>query len=1373
VSDVDVTEGTGILSVTVGVSNGTLTLSGTTGLTFSSGDGSADATMTFTGTAADINAALEGMTFHPVPDYNGPALLSLTTNDGGNAGTGGTLSDADTVAITVTPVVDITNDTVTTLEDTAITFNVITGTNGATADSFEGSPAVSAINGTPVILGSSVVIANGSVRVDATSGLLTFTPTGNYNGQTSFTYTVTSPTGVTETATVTVNVTPVNDAPVNTIPGTQTITEEGAQTFSAANGNAISIADVDAATGDLTTTLTVSNGTLTVGGTVGQQAVLTSITGSGTNTLVLTGTISEINAVLEGLVYASNSNFNGNDTLTIVTNDNGNTGAGGPLSDTDTVGLVITAVNDAPVNTVPVAQTVAEDGVLTFSAGNGNVVSVSDVDVAEGTGILSVTVGVSNGTLTLSGTTGLTFSSGDGSGDGTMTFSGTAANINAALEGMTFHPVPDYNGPALLSLTTNDGGNVGTGGTLSDADTVAITVTPVVDITNDEVTTVEDIAITFNVITGTNGATADSFEGTPAVSAINGTPVGNGSMVSVSNGTVTVDATSGLLTFTPAGGYNGQTTFSYTVTSPTGVTETATVTVNIGAYNDAPVNTIPGTQTFNEDTGRVFSTSNGNAISIADVDAATGDVTTTVSVLTGTITVGGTVGEQAVLTSITGSGTNTLVLTGTIAEINAVLQGLSYSSPLNFNGSDTLTILTNDNGNTGAGGPMTDEDTVSLIINPVNDAPVNTVPLAQTVAEDGVLTFSAGNGNAISIADVDAATGDLTTTLTVVNGTLTIGGTVGQQAALTSIAGSGTGTLVLTGTLSEINAVLEGLVYTPDLNFNGNDSLSITTNDNGNTGSGGPLSDVDSFGITVNPVNDAPVNTVPGMQTFNEDEGLIFSTANGNTISIADIDAATGDVTTTVTVTKGMLIPGGSLVQQSALTSIIGSGTGTLVLTGTIAEINAVLEGLVYTTPENVNGNDTLSITTNDNGNTGSGGPLSDQDSVSLVIRPVNDDPVRVGTISDRTNNDSDPIHLNVTGFFDDVDTTDALTFTATDLPPGLTIDLNTGVISGTINSSASVGGPYTVVITADDGNGGTVTQTFVWTVNNPSPVANDDEFSASKKSGAIIVGNAITNNDNDPDGDTLTAQVQTNVVGTSGGLFSIDANGNVTFDHNGEFEDLIPGVSRKTSFTYTVTDADGATSSATVTVTVHAVRPTPILRFDINQNFLFDRGNLSHESSNLSRFLHFQTSGSDYTKIPVVLATHMNSGQARPGSTITLEVYNRRGELISSESVTADSGGNWLVSLSTGKLSEQPARIVMKQAWSTSNLGNDSGYDVRTYFAPAFSSGTYYTEELSIWDVVGRRSATEVIDLFEASKNSIILDWNGIAYEFDPVSGR
>jgi len=149
------------------------------------------------------------------------------------------------------------------------------------------------------------------------------------------------------------------------------------------------------------------------------------------------------------------------------------------------------------------------------------------------------------------------------------------------------------------------------------------------------------------------------------------------------------------------------------------------------------------------------------------------------------------------------------------------------------------------------------------------------------------------------------------------------------------------------------------------------------------------------------------------------------------------------------------------------------------------------------------------------------------------------------------------------------------------------------------------------------------------------------------------------------------------------------------------------------------------------------------------------------------------RSGGNSFTKIPVVLATHVNSGQAKPGSTITLEIYNRRGELISQESVTADPGGNWLVSLTTDQVNEQPARIVMKQAWSSSNLSEGIGYDVHTHFAPAFSSGTYYTEELSIWDVIGRRSATEVISLFEASKNSIILEWNGIAYEFTAKGGR
>ena len=69
-------------------------------------------------------------------DYNGPATLTVNTSDG--------IAPAviSTVGITITAVTDITNDTVVTNEDTVLSFNAITGTNGATADSFENAGRV-------------------------------------------------------------------------------------------------------------------------------------------------------------------------------------------------------------------------------------------------------------------------------------------------------------------------------------------------------------------------------------------------------------------------------------------------------------------------------------------------------------------------------------------------------------------------------------------------------------------------------------------------------------------------------------------------------------------------------------------------------------------------------------------------------------------------------------------------------------------------------------------------------------------------------------------------------------------------------------------------------------------------------------------------------------------------------------------------------------------------------------------------------------------------------------------------------------------------------------------------------------------------------
>ena len=84
------------------------------------------------------------------------------------------------------------------------------------------------------------------------------------------------------------------------------------------------------------------------------------------------------------------------------------------------------AVNDAPVLTVPGAQSVNEDTLLSITG-----ISVADVDAATGCGEDHDVGG--QGRLTLAQTTGLTFTVGDGTSDAAMTFTGTVANVNAAL----------------------------------------------------------------------------------------------------------------------------------------------------------------------------------------------------------------------------------------------------------------------------------------------------------------------------------------------------------------------------------------------------------------------------------------------------------------------------------------------------------------------------------------------------------------------------------------------------------------------------------------------------------------------------------------------------------------------------------------------------------------------------------------------------------------------------------------------------------------------------------------------------------------------------------------------------------------------------
>src|SRR5690606_33121528 len=99
---------------------------------------------------------------------------------------------------------------------------------------------------------------------------------------------------------------------------------------------------------------------------------------------------------------------------------------------------------------------------------------------------------------------------------------------------------------------------------------------------------------------------------------------------------------------------------------------------------------------------------------------------------------------------------------------------------------------------------------------------------------------------------------------------------------------------------------------------------------------------------------------------------------------------------------------------------------------------------------------------------------------------------------------------------------------------------------------------------------------------------------------GSAVVGNALTDDsgsgvDSDVDGGTLVVTPQSGVAGSAGGVFSIDAAGVVTFDPNGEFEDLAVGETATTTLTYEISDGQGGFDTATITITVNGANDMPV----------------------------------------------------------------------------------------------------------------------------------------------------------------------------------
>jgi CshA-type fibril repeat protein len=789
--------------------------------------------------AGNITGTIAANASQGVP--GGVYSVTVTASDGN----GGSVSSTFNWTVTNPPPVAVNDGPIAATEDTPVTIAVLANDSDPDGDPLTVTAATS---------------PNGTVAINP-DGSLTFTPALNFNGPTTISYTISDGQGGTATATVTVNVAAVNDAPVSTPLAPRansdgaTVSVPVASHFSDVDNASLAFSasglpaglSIDPATGVISGTIDRNasqpgggNYSVTVtatdaGGLTTSQTFTWTVTNPppiavndvastpedfpvNINVLandsdpdgdILTVTAASaangtVTILPNGTIdYTPGPNFNGTDTITYAISD----GNGGTA--TATVTVTVGPVNDPPVATDDAVST-NEDTPVTIP------VLANDTDIDGNP--LSVTAATSpDGTVAINP-------------DGTITFT----------------PNPNFNGVATITYTVSDG----QGGI--DTAVVTVDVNPVNDppvAVNDTATTPEDTPVTLNVLSNDSDVDGDSLTVTSATSP---------------NGAVTINP-DGTITFTPVANFNGTTTISYTISDGKGGTSTATVTLTVSSVNDVPVAN-PSTATTNEDTPIVLPV-------LANDTDADGDPLT-------------------VTAASAANGTVTINPDGTVR----------YVPNPNFNGTDTVTYTISD----GRGGTST--STVTVTVNPVNDVPVANNDTA-TTAEDSPVTIPVlGNdtdadGNPLTITSATSPNGtvainpDGTITFTPnpnFNGPATITYTIsdGQGGTATAtvavnvtpvndppVARPDTATtaedtpviiaplandsdvdgnpLTITAASSPNGTVVinpNGTIsFTPAPNFNGPTTITYTISD----GQGG--SATTTIAVNVTPVNDAPV----------------------------------------------------------------------------------------------------------------------------------------------------------------------------------------------------------------------------------------------------------------------------------------------------------------------------------------------------------------------------------------------------------------------------------------------------------------------------------------------------------------------------------
>ena len=1092
-----------------------------------------------------LNASPEGMTIHPASGV----ITWIPANDVEEGVVTVEVTDSQiavTQEFTITvravndaPAIDSAPITVAT-EDEAYSYTV-------TATDIDGDTLAYSLTAFPA-----------GMTIDAATGVISWTPA---NGVTSESVTVEVTDGqVTDSQTFTILVTAVNDAPEITEVSATIDTDEdntGSVTLNAT--------DVDGDTITWSIAVNGTNGSAVVNGTGASQTIN----------------------------YTPNADFNGPDSFTVQVSDN-------QATDTLVVNVTVNAANDAPEVTSTAVTTATEDEAygytVTASDVDGDTLEFSLTDSPEGMNIDSA-----SGAITWTPANGVTtelvtVQVSDTQATATQTFTINVTPVNDAPT-ITSSPITgateaveytytvvanDIDGDSLtFSLSANPAGMV------IDSASGVITWTPANGVDQGVVTVdvfdgTETVSQTFTITVGavndapviTEGATTSlaTDEDTVANLTLNATDAdGDAITWSISglatNGAAIVSGTgaSQTVNYTPNANFNGSDSFTVQVSDGT-LSDTIVVNVTVNAVADAPVITEGETsaQSTNEDTVSSF------ALNATDVD-------------------GGTLTWE--IASVASNGE--VVVSGTGAS-----QTVNYTPSADFNGDDTFVVQVSD-------GALTDTITVTMTVVAVNDLPVITseavtiategqvytyVPAATDVDGDtltwnvgtapasmnvnsttGELTWTPGNdvSSALVTLVVNDDSGSVTQTFTIdvtaVNDapvitegestTVTMDEDATPQAfslvlnatdvdnaaseltwSIASAATNGSATVSGTGTSKVVN-------YTPNTDFNGDDSFTVTISD-------GTASDTITVNVTVEAANDAPTIT-EATATIVTDEDV----AGNVTLNATDIDTDAANITWTI------------LTQAS-------SGT---------ASVNAVNTGasmlVTYAPNANTNGADSFVVQISD-------GELTDTITVDVTVNPVDDAPaIAQGSSINLTTDENTEGSVSLNGVDVDTDAANLSWSVTTAATNGVANVTSTGAnVSASYTPNNDFSGNDSFVVELSDGTS-TDTITVNVTVNsvNAAPVITNGATATmtTDEDNQVTLPLAAT----DSDGDSLTWSISS---GASQGGVAVDANGLVTY---------VPALDTNGTDNFTVQVSDSVlTDTIDVSVTINPVNDVPVI---------------------------------------------------------------------------------------------------------------------------------------------------------------------------------